>query len=93
MMFGVMADVLKVFWWTVIGLFRSRASLEAEIRGSRLLASVIAKVTAGGLRRSQLPECAVPKHWPHGRDHHRSCARAAAVLVELTPSGLFTGVH
>jgi hypothetical protein len=30
-MFGVMADVLKLIWWTVVGLFRSRASLEAEI--------------------------------------------------------------
>ena len=28
---GVMANVLKLIWWTVIGLFRSRASLEAEI--------------------------------------------------------------
>ena len=26
-----MADVLKLIWWAVIGLFRSRASLEAEI--------------------------------------------------------------
>ena len=26
-----MADVLKLIWWAIIGLFRSRASLEAEI--------------------------------------------------------------
>ena len=26
-----MGDVLKLIWWAVIGLFRSRASLEAEI--------------------------------------------------------------
>jgi len=26
-----MADMLKLIWWAVIGLFRSRASLEAEI--------------------------------------------------------------
>jgi hypothetical protein len=26
-----MGDILKLIWWVVIGLFRSRASLEAEI--------------------------------------------------------------
>ena len=26
-----MADMIKLIWWAVIGLFRSRASLEAEI--------------------------------------------------------------
>ena len=26
-----MGDMLKLIWWLVIGLFRSRASLEAEI--------------------------------------------------------------
>ena len=26
-----MGDVLKLIWWAVIGVFRSRASLEAEI--------------------------------------------------------------
>src|SRR5580704_9167572 len=26
-----MGDILKLIWWAVIGLFRSRASLEAEI--------------------------------------------------------------
>ena len=26
-----MADLLKLMWWAIIGLFRSRASLEAEI--------------------------------------------------------------
>jgi hypothetical protein len=26
-----MGDILKMIWWAVIGLFRSRASLEAEI--------------------------------------------------------------
>jgi hypothetical protein len=26
-----MADMLKLIWWAVFGLFRSRASLEAEI--------------------------------------------------------------
>jgi hypothetical protein len=26
-----MGDMLKLIWWAVIGLFRSRASLEAEI--------------------------------------------------------------
>jgi transposase InsO family protein len=29
-MFGGMVDVLKLIWWTVIGLFRSQASLEVE---------------------------------------------------------------
>ena len=30
-MLALMGDVLKLIWWIVIGLFRSRASLEAEI--------------------------------------------------------------
>ena len=30
-MLSPMGDILKLIWWTVIGLFRSRASLEAEI--------------------------------------------------------------
>jgi hypothetical protein len=30
-MVRLMRDVLKLIWWVVIGLFRSRASLEAEI--------------------------------------------------------------
>ena len=30
-MLRVMGDMLKLIWWGVIGLFRSRASLEAEI--------------------------------------------------------------
>jgi hypothetical protein len=31
-MLSPMGDILKLIWWTVIGLFRSRASLEAEIQ-------------------------------------------------------------
>ena len=30
-MLALMGDILKLIWWAVIGLFRSRASLEAEI--------------------------------------------------------------
>ena len=30
-MLRLMRDMLKLIWWVVIGLFRSRASLEAEI--------------------------------------------------------------
>jgi len=30
-MLAPMGDILKLIWWTVIGLFRSRSSLEAEI--------------------------------------------------------------
>ena len=30
-----MGDMLKLIWWAVIGLFRSRASLEAEILALR----------------------------------------------------------
>src|SRR5664279_2998426 len=30
-MLRLMVDLLKLTWWVVIGLFRSRASLEAEI--------------------------------------------------------------
>src|ERR1700719_674586 len=30
-MLALMGGILKLIWWTVIGLFRSRASLEAEI--------------------------------------------------------------
>ena len=34
-MLRVMGDMLKLIWWGVIGLFRSRASLEAEILALR----------------------------------------------------------
>jgi hypothetical protein len=34
-MLAPMGDILKLIWWTVIGLFRSRASLEAEILALR----------------------------------------------------------
>ena len=30
-MLALMGDILKLIWWAVIGLFRSRTSLEAEI--------------------------------------------------------------
>jgi hypothetical protein len=30
-MLRLMGDMLKLIWWVAIGLFRSRASLEAEI--------------------------------------------------------------
>ncbi|HEY8008093.1 MAG TPA: hypothetical protein VIE66_15145, partial [Methylocella sp.] len=30
-MLRLMVDLLKLIWWVVIGLFRSRASLQAEI--------------------------------------------------------------
>jgi hypothetical protein len=30
-----MGDILKLIWWVVTGLFRSRASLEAEILALR----------------------------------------------------------
>jgi hypothetical protein len=30
-MLALMGDVFKLIWWVVIGLFRSRASLDAEI--------------------------------------------------------------
>jgi hypothetical protein len=30
-MLRLMGDMLKLIWWVVIGLFRSRASLEAKI--------------------------------------------------------------
>ena len=30
-MLRLMEDMLRLIWWVVIGLFRSRASLEAEI--------------------------------------------------------------
>ena len=34
-MLRYMGDMLKLIWWVVIGLFRSRASLEAEIMALR----------------------------------------------------------
>jgi hypothetical protein len=34
-MLRLMGDMLKLIWWVVIGLFRSRASLEAEIMALR----------------------------------------------------------
>jgi hypothetical protein len=34
-MLRYMGDMLKLIWWVGIGLFRSRASLEAEIMALR----------------------------------------------------------
>ena len=34
-MLRLIGDMLKLIWWVVIGLFRSRASLEAEIMALR----------------------------------------------------------
>jgi hypothetical protein len=34
-MLSPMGDVLRLIWWAVIGLFRSKASLEAEILSLR----------------------------------------------------------
>jgi hypothetical protein len=34
-MLRLMGDMLKLIWWVVIGLFRSRTSLEAEILALR----------------------------------------------------------
>ena len=42
-MFGGMVDVLKLIWWTVIGLFRSRASLEVEILTLRQQLNVLCR--------------------------------------------------
>jgi hypothetical protein len=36
-----MADILKLIWWAVIGLFRSRASLEAEVLALRQQLNVL----------------------------------------------------
>jgi len=37
----LMGDVLKLIWWAVIGLFRSRALLEAEILALRQQLNVL----------------------------------------------------
>ena len=39
-MLRLMGDMFKLIWWAVIGLFRSRASLEAEILMLRHLQSI-----------------------------------------------------
>jgi hypothetical protein len=40
-MLRLMGDMLKLIWWVVIRLFRSRASLEAEIMALRHLLIVL----------------------------------------------------
>ena len=40
-MLAPMGDILKLIWWTVIGLFRSRSSLEAEILTVRYQLNVL----------------------------------------------------
>ena len=42
-MLRLMRDMLKLIWWVVIGLFRSRASLEAEIVALRHQLNVLRK--------------------------------------------------
>jgi hypothetical protein len=42
-MLRVMGDMLKLIWWVVIGLFRSRASLEAEIVALRHQLNVLCR--------------------------------------------------
>src|SRR5208283_1339084 len=40
-MLRLMGDMLRLIWWVVIGLFRSRASLEAEIMALRQQLNVL----------------------------------------------------
>ena len=47
-MVRLMGDMLKLIWWVVIWLFRSRASLEAEIVALRVCAENLIRV--GGVR-------------------------------------------
>jgi hypothetical protein len=42
-----MGDILKLIWWTVIGLFRSRSSLEAEILTLRHQLNVLLSASIG----------------------------------------------
>jgi transposase InsO family protein len=44
-MLCLMGDMLKLIWWMVIGLFRSRASLEAEIVALRQQLNVLRRKT------------------------------------------------
>ncbi|MCC3246894.1 hypothetical protein LG047_16490 [Methylocystis sp. WRRC1] len=41
-----MADVFKLVWWTILDLFRSRASLEAEIVALRQQLNVLRRKSA-----------------------------------------------
>jgi hypothetical protein len=48
-MLAPMGDILKLIWWIVIGLFRSRASLEAEYLTLRHQLNVLRRKSPKGL--------------------------------------------
>jgi hypothetical protein len=47
-MLAAMGDILKLVWWAVTGLFRSRASLEAEILTLRQQLNVLQRKAPKG---------------------------------------------
>jgi hypothetical protein len=49
-----MGDVLKLIWWVVIGLFRARVSLEAEISTLRHQLNVLRRKSPSGSRFQQI---------------------------------------
>jgi len=51
-MLRLMWDMLKLIWWVVIGLFRSRASLEAEIVALRHQLNVLRRKSTEAARFS-----------------------------------------
>jgi hypothetical protein len=53
-MLSLMGEVLKLIWWAVIGLFRSRASLEAEIVALRHQLNVLRRKSPKRLSLSEI---------------------------------------
>ena len=51
-MLRLMRDMLNLIWWVIIGRFRSRASLEAEIVALRVCAENL--IRFGGVRESAI---------------------------------------
>jgi hypothetical protein len=56
-MLRLMGDMLKLIWWVVIGLFRSRASLEAEIVALRHQLNVLRRKSPKRLAFSNFHFC------------------------------------
>jgi hypothetical protein len=63
-----MGDILKLIWWAVIGLFRSKVSLEAEILTLRHQLNVLRRKSPKRLaRRAAQNAAGVETRWHAAR--------------------------
>jgi site-specific DNA recombinase len=88
-----MRDMLKLIWWIVIGLFRSRASLEAEILTLRHQLNVLRRKAPKRVAFSHLPNsrlCPSSDHCqrPKTAATHRQDIRCAIYTRKSSDEGL-----